>query len=278
MRKIKNINKYKLSKVIDECLLHKRDPDFKQKISNNKLFILKEYRDYLKHARKLDFHKVSECISMGNITGDDMLKLYESFRGGIRTYYNAIKLSSEYNICPYCGVRNVSEVDHYLPKSKKISLSIAPLNLIPICHECNNKKGTHYPLTKDECFINPYFDSFISDKRWLQANVLEGDIPSFHFYVDSSVFNANEQDMYNRIEYHFNKLRLNTLYMSHAGATLAPVSHRLKKERKKGIEELKQHLLEDLESFEDYDVNYWKAAMYRGLLKSDWFCNDWCVR
>ena len=278
MRKIKNINKYKLSKVIDECLSRKRDNVLKKNVTDNKSFILKEYRFFLQNARRQEFHNVNECISINNLTENDMIKLYECFRKSVKVYYDAIKLSSEHNICPYCGIRNVSEVDHYLPKSRKISLSIAPLNLVPICHECNNAKGTHYPKEKEECFIHPYFDHFIIDKSWLKADVLPGDMPSFHFYVDTFAFDINEQEIYKRIAYHFRELKLNTLYVSNAGVTLASISWRLKKERERGIEEVKKYLSEEIESFEKYDTNYWKVAMYRGLLKSDWFCDDWCGR
>ena len=48
MRKIKHINKYKLSKVIDECLSRKRDNVLKKNVTDNKYFILKEYRFFYK--------------------------------------------------------------------------------------------------------------------------------------------------------------------------------------------------------------------------------------
>ena len=39
-----------------------------------------------------------------------------------------------------CHTSEVDTLDHYLPKSKYPSLSINPLNLIPICNKCNKTK------------------------------------------------------------------------------------------------------------------------------------------
>lgn len=279
MRKINKIQ-YNLSDVIEECLSHKRDQIFIKKIQTHKATILEEYRLYVEYAEVLEFHKANECTYIGSVDKKDMVELYNCFRSTVKTYYDQIILSSAHNICPYCCQRTVSEVDHYLPKSKKISLSIAPLNLVPICSDCNKAKGELYPKNKEERFINPHFDPLVN-KRWLEAEVLESknDIPSFNFYVDDSVFSHSEQEIYRRIEYHFTKLKLNKLYISQSGSTLTSISMRLKKDWKRGgVVKVKEYLSEELESFEDDDINSWKAAMYRAMLRSDWFCNDWCGR
>ncbi len=279
MRKIDKIQ-YNLSDVIEECLSHKREQEFIKKIQDNKVTILNEYKLYVKCAKKLEFHKASQCKSIGCVTKRDMVELYNCFRSSVKTYYDQIKLSSAHNICPYCCQRTVSEVDHYLPKSKKISLSIAPLNLVPICSDCNKAKGEHYPNNQEERFINPHFDPLIN-KRWLEAEVLksENDIPSFKFYVNDSVFSSLEQEICRRIQYHFTKLKLNTLYISQSGTTLTSITKRLKKDWKRGgMIKVKEYLSEELDSFEADNINSWKAAMYRAMLKSDWFCNDWCGR
>lgn len=53
-------------------------------------------------------------------------------------------------VCPLCdGSLDGVEVDHFYPKSKYPSLSINPLNLVPICPICNTRanKGEQVPLT-----------------------------------------------------------------------------------------------------------------------------------
>lgn len=41
--------------------------------------------------------------------------------------------------CPLCGINDVTDIDHYMPRSVFPEYSVHPFNLIPICHECNKK-------------------------------------------------------------------------------------------------------------------------------------------
>lgn len=53
-------------------------------------------------------------------------------------------------VCPFCdGSREGAQIDHFYPKSKYPSLSCHPLNLVPICKNCNDRanKGEKVPLT-----------------------------------------------------------------------------------------------------------------------------------
>lgn len=57
------------------------------------------------------------------------------------------------HICPAClGTMTLrtAEIDHYFPKSKFPVLSIHPLNLVPLCHECNTSIGTEEKKGKGE--------------------------------------------------------------------------------------------------------------------------------
>lgn len=53
--------------------------------------------------------------------------------------YGKIKNSSK-GKCLFCTHGTPTTLDHYLPQSVP-ELSILPLNLIPCCSGCNNKKG-----------------------------------------------------------------------------------------------------------------------------------------
>lgn len=61
--------------------------------------------------------------------------------------------------CPICDCSfaySQVTLDHILPKSKYPIYSIIPINLVPICYNCNMKKGQVVP--KD--VLHPYFHSF----------------------------------------------------------------------------------------------------------------------
>ena len=63
-----------------------------------------------------------------------------------------------YSYCPYCGISTSDSFDHYLPKSHFPQYCIFPLNLIPICSDCNRRKGERYVKDGQRLFLNPYFD------------------------------------------------------------------------------------------------------------------------
>ncbi len=65
--------------------------------------------------------------------------------------------------CPLCGVRDVTDLDHYAPRSIFPEYSVHPKNLIPTCHECNTVKDNVW-LTKGghRIVFNSYFDNPLS--------------------------------------------------------------------------------------------------------------------
>lgn len=61
--------------------------------------------------------------------------------------------------CPLCGVRDVTDLDHYAPRSIFPEYSVHPKNLIPTCHECNKQKDNVWLTGRGHRIIyNAYFD------------------------------------------------------------------------------------------------------------------------
>lgn len=69
------------------------------------------------------------------------------------------------DVCSYCdGALSGIQVDHYFPKNDYPFFSCHPLNLIPVCGECNGKKHRAIPLTPTDddqigSWFHPYFNS-----------------------------------------------------------------------------------------------------------------------
>ncbi|MBU1169151.1 MAG: hypothetical protein KKD44_06245 [Proteobacteria bacterium] len=77
-----------------------------------------------------------------------------------------------------------------------------------------------------------------------------------------------------RVETHLKKLHLQELFSHNAGSRLSAIRFRLNKLHKKGgIDSVRAHLNEELESIEADFKNSWAAAMYRAAIDSDWFCD-----
>src|SRR5690606_17281824 len=66
--------------------------------------------------------------------------------------------------CPYCGFGEVSELDHFLPRSTYNALAIYPRNLIPCCHVCNHKKDTLAGCEPENQFPHVYLEEWPDDK------------------------------------------------------------------------------------------------------------------
>lgn len=77
-------------------------------------------------------------------------------------YYDKIKIYIK--VCPYCGFGEISEIDHFLPKSIYPEFSVFCFNLVPSCHICNSKKSN-----KNNICIHPYFEDIKDIDKMLRA-------------------------------------------------------------------------------------------------------------
>ncbi|EKZ9001014.1 hypothetical protein RFA51_002118 [Vibrio fluvialis] len=223
-----------------------------------------------------DWYLFSESDDIdGKVSQKEMEKVY-TYRMAKknspgRKYYDEIKESSKFNICPLCGQRTVEQVDHYLPKSKFPSLVVVPINLIPTCEKCNKIKLDESPKNSNEQLLHPYFDD-VTAHQWLFAEVKETSPASFRFFVkDVAEFN---DELNSRIKYHFKTLELNILYASQTGAFTSDIRYRLiDLHNKGGMEEVRSYLREEEESRIRNNINSWQRAMFQALAASDWFCD-----
>lgn len=187
-----------------------------------------------------------------------------------REYYDEIKESSEFNVCPLCGHRTVEQVDHYLPKSRFPSLVVLPVNLVPSCEKCNKIKLDDVPSNAEEQTLHPYYDD-VTTHQWLFSEVRETSPASFRFFVRSVA--EFDEELNARIKYHFKTLELNVLYASQTGAFVSDIRHRLiDLHARGGMNEVRSYLREEEESRTRNYINSWQRAMFQALADSDWFC------
>ena len=110
----------------------------------------------------------------GWVDGAEMETLYTQtlsrLESPARQYYDALRASAPNNICPYCGQRTVSTLDHYLPKTIYPVLAVTPINLVPACGDCNKVKLDFQPPDSEGQILHPYFDD-VTSEVWLEARV-----------------------------------------------------------------------------------------------------------
>lgn len=88
--------------------------------------------------------------------------------------------------CAYCGIDGIDGMDHYIPKDKFPEYSVHPLNLIPACSFCNEKKSDKFlsgTQIKERIFFNPYFDNIGENVLKLDIDYCE-DSNSFSFKLN----------------------------------------------------------------------------------------------
>jgi hypothetical protein len=210
----------------------------------------------------------------GLVTEKEMSGLYDSRMARLgapgRGVYDRLMMLTR--VCPLCGHRTVSTLDHHLPRSKFPALAVTPANLVPACGDCNKKKLASSPKVAEEQTFHPYFDDFGQDP-WLHAEVLEQSPPTIRFSVRPpgswpAVWGA-------RAQHHFQTFQLGRLYTVQASQELVNMRyHLMKLLEEAGAEEVRAHLREQAASREVANPNSWQTAMYKALSASDWFCSE----
>jgi hypothetical protein len=231
---------------------------------------------YDEHADSKEWFLLNEREDVDSIVScHEMEKVYTNrmAKKGApgRFFYDEIKESSPFNICPLCGHRPVEQLDHYLPKSKFPSLVVLPINLIPSCEKCNKIKLDDSPKNAKEQTLHPYYDD-VTSYQWLFAEVIESTPASFKFRVEKVT--DFDDELNDRIKYHFNTLELNKLYVSQTGAFISDIRYRLiDLHQKAGMNEVRSYLREEELSRRRNNLNSWQRAILQALADSEWFCD-----
>lgn len=231
--------------------------EYDRNAMNRNLYITEEHTDVAGVISRANMEKVYT---------DRMAK--EKVPG--RPVYDRLKSSAHHDICPFCGQRVVSQLDHYLPKAKFPALSVVPYNLVPSCGDCNKSKLTDVPNSEGEQTFHPYYDD-VTTEQWLFAEVIEGEEAILRFYVEAPEEWEDSQKA--RAQTHFTTFGLGDLYASQAGAVLSDIRYQLEGlYEKAGVDAVREHLSESASSRYDNHINSWQTALYQAMRDSDWFC------
>ncbi len=269
------------STILTLCANSVRDPGLSNRLRSAAVVnaISMEETQYDTNGANASLYSISASATLANtISTSEMISLYtNTFVQGnnLRSIYNKIKSAPKNGICPLCGQRVVSTLDHYLPKSSYASLAVTPVNLVPSCSDCNKRKLAVIPRTASEQTFHPYYDD-PDDATWLVASVAISTPPSLVFSVTQPV--GWSKIKYNRAQKHFTTYGLGQLYATHAAEELTNISHVLSiMSEERSARLVQQYLEEQAASRKAAARNSWQAAMYQALCESSWFCSQGCL-
>lgn len=191
-----------------------------------------------------------------------------------RIFYDELILSAPQNICPYCTIRIVKTIDHFLPKSEYPSYSITPFNLVPSCRDCNTDKKISYPTNSNDQTFHPYFDK-VDAECWLKAELRHTEPLSFQYDVIRPI--GWDDIKLARASSHFVGYNINELFSNEADRELRGMQHLFKDLRSKDRNLLKAHLAETYDScLNGLGPIDWKTLVYQELATNEWFL-DGCL-
>lgn len=213
----------------------------------------------------------------GNIASDDMCYTYDNKFVGVshirNKYYDKLMATATTGKCPICGIGQVSNLDHYLAKSLYPIYALTPVNLTPICRDCNYVKH-NTPISPDCAPLHPFYDD-VDSIEWLCADVSISNNSLVAFYYVNPKLSASNPLLYERLVEHLKLFHLSKAYAVQAATELSENEELWKTQYQNwGHQAFCEHLIDCLASRERIQHNTWNTALLRALIENAHLIND----
>ena len=198
---------------------------------------------------------------------------YEFTQYGRKLAAIRVQLMHGVELCPICGISPPRELDHHLPRSVFNPLAIYVRNLVPICHECNHRKGAAVPVNVTQRSVHPYLEA-LPDIPFLRADIsIENDALLVRYAIDQDV--ALPELMKQRLAFEMHKLRLNERYASEINMYLTSHTTALSMCFQSGGAAGVESFLNDQAEVESaaFHRNHWRPVLLVALALHQEFCN-----
>lgn len=147
-----------VSEVIDE---RKKYKSFYDSLKPQLISHLKNYIQYKGNPEFITPLDLSNFTSDTDKRKKSLINLYKPKEDqSLYRIFKDMRSKHGLNFCPSCGEEGAPDtLDHYLPKDSFPELAFSPINLVPMCSKCQNKKGEDYlSLNNSKAFLHPYYD------------------------------------------------------------------------------------------------------------------------
>lgn len=183
-----------------------------------------------------------------------------------------LKLLADY--CPYCGFAPISHLDHHLQKNRYKLLSIFALNLVPCCEPCNTGKRRLPSENPAEHQIHTYLEP-VTHFDFLRATAeIHHETGALKVSYSIEQSEGMTDELYLRLQEHLNEFGLHEKYKKQVNIHLSEHIFAFRMTYKSGVYLLREYLNGTANAHkENFGINDWRTALFRGLVKCDDFCN-----
>jgi hypothetical protein len=264
-----------VGETFKKCISRVKNPAIRLALAGILPAIEAASADYVVKAENAELHLIPPMGAIGGVQGSEMVKTYEGRMAKKgqpgRPIYDKIKLLPENDLCPFCDHRNISTLDHVLPKKYFPIFSVTPLNLVGCCGDCNKVKLEAIPSCASDTVLHPYFDD-VTNREWLVAKVVAQAPAALTFHVANVV--EWDEALNKRIAHQFNLLGLADLYSNQAARELTNIRQNLQRHYEfDGLDAVRKELVYQCQSRQANRINSWQTATYKALAESNWFCD-----
>lgn len=248
---------------------------YKKRLVDGQATVLALGSDYISKGTSGQLHLiVADGAVPPHIWEGDMKRLYSEGllrkNSDARTYYEKLRLSSPFRVCPFCLHRPVRTLDHYLPKTNYGAYAVLPANLIPCCRDCNSEKDEFSPQERASTLLHPYFDR-IDQSSWLGCEIDKHQgYCTASFYIRSADVS---EELRPRLIAHMDTLQLWELYEIEAAREINEMAGTIKSTFVASGSDGVQMLCEEMGASRSVLAeNYWKAVLWRSAAQDEEFC------
>ncbi len=185
-------------------------------------------------------------------------------------------ISELHNICPYCGIGQPETIDHYLPQEDYPEFCVLPMNLIPCCHKCNNKKDRNWKaFNNNRDILNFYHDSFFGNQFLFVKYEIVDNVPIINFYLEKS--GTISDDEFEIVTNHFQNINLITIYNDKYDVIITDLKRDILSGINTGLDDntIKQMLLNKATIEEsDFGINHWRTILKRKVASDSTLYNS----
>ena len=174
--------------------------------------------------------------------------------------------------CPICAIGPAKELDHYLAKADFGPFAIYVRNLVPICHDCNNSKGTHGTDVAHERFIHAYFDELPDEHLSVELMLNDGGLVTDFGVSELGPENAEIEQ---RIGFQIDRLNLSERWSDEVIVYLSAHETALEDAfGAEGADGVSTFLMKQADKEERrFGKSSWRPVLLRALSRDEQFCD-----